>query len=265
MFKIKFPFFNEGEIGSGVEDTQVAAEQVEVPAIESGVDTEVAAEPDKQNNFEKAFAKRLAAKEAEWQAEREKYKDYETHKQISDYFQQINGADALSLKEQIELAKLQDRAEQANVPVEVLKRIDELEQKAAKADELEQKQQQEQTTNSYFSTLDRFVADKGVTKEALNQFMIDNDIPYNPNNMEKSFAVALRAMKAEQYETEKQQFETQKEQFEKDAVKKYLESKKAPKAEGTGSAGMQGQGVAKSWKEASQRALARIQSASKQV
>jgi hypothetical protein len=48
-------------------------------------------------------------------------------------------------------------------------------------------------------------------------------------------------------------------------VKEYLDSKKAPKAEGTGSAGFQTQGPPKSFADAEARALARIRSASTNI
>jgi hypothetical protein len=116
---------------SGVEETP-AAEVIETPEAviesESGVEEEVAAEPEKQNNFEKAFAKRLAAERSKWDAEvNEKYKDYDTHKELSQYLQEINGADALTLKEQIEMSKLQARAEDNQISPEMQKRLETLE------------------------------------------------------------------------------------------------------------------------------------------
>lgn len=262
MFKVRLhPLFDEeGDIGAGVDTVPAAEEQATPqvePASETGVDTKAAAEPEKQNNFEKAFAKRLAEAEKKWQAETaEKYKDYETHKELSSYFQQINNADAITLKERIELERLQERAEKENVAPEVLKRIDMLEEKAAKADQLEQKQQETERVNSYFSSLNEFVKDKGVDAQALNQFMIDNELPYNPNAIEKSFGVAMAAFKADEY---KAKLETAK----KDAIDEYLGSKKAPKAEGsTGAAGFQTADTSKmSWKDVTKAAAARVDAA----
>lgn len=262
MFKVRLhPLFDgEGDIGSGVDVTpaaEVQTEQTEASADQSGVDSKAAAEPEKQNNFEKAFAKRLAEAEKKWQAETaEKYKDYDTHKELSDYFQKINGMDAMTLKERVEMERLQERAERENVPPEVLKRIDELEAKAAKGEQLEQQQQEVQRINTYFSALNEFVKDKGVDPQALNQFMIDNEMQYNPNAMEKSFTLALNAFKADEY---KAKLETAK----KDAIDEYLGSKKAPKSEGApGSAGFQTADTSKmSWKELNKHAAARLEAA----
>jgi|ADGO01.1.fsa_nt_gi hypothetical protein len=63
-----------GEVPApGVEDAPAAGEQAqesEVDANQTGVEEQAAAEPEKQNNFEKAFAKRLAAERDKWEAER---------------------------------------------------------------------------------------------------------------------------------------------------------------------------------------------------
>lgn len=239
---------------SGVEEqTQVAVEPTEVPqpVVESGAEKEVAAEP---NNFEKAFAKRLAAKEAEWEAKNnEKYKDYDTHKQLSEYFQKINNSDALTLKERVEMEKLQERADQANVPPEVMKRLDELEAKAAKGDELEKKQQEDQRVTDYFSIMEKVLKDKGVNAQDLNQFMVDNEMHYNPNAMEKSFELALKAFKADDAIAK---LETAK----KDAVNEYLSSKKGVKVEGApGSASVQAVDTKKmSWDQLDRHVLERV-------
>jgi hypothetical protein len=255
------PLFNEdGAIGasSGVESAS-AAETQETPNVdtsESGADIEVAAEPEKLNNFEKAFAKRLAAEREKWQSETtEKYKDYDTHKELSEYFQQINGTDAMSLKDRIEMERLQEKAEANNISPEMQKRLDALEAKAEKAEQLEQKQQEVERVNTYFSALNDFVKDKGVDSEALNQFMIDNEMQYNPNAMEKSFSLALKAFKADEAMTK---LETAK----KDAIDEYLNSKKAPRVEGSGAAGTQSVDTSKmSWKELQKHAVSRLEAA----
>lgn len=254
-YKMDLQLFSEDP---GVEDVSAAeTPNIETPEVvtdsEKGANTEVVAEPEKQNNFEKAFAKRLAAEKAKWEKETsEKYKDYDTHKELSQYLQEINGADALTLKEQIEMSKLQQRAEQNEISPEMQKRLEALEAKAAKADELEQQQAEQTRIATYFSTLESFVKDKGVEAEKLNAFMIENELPYDPAKPEKSFNVAYKAMKADELE---QQLTTAKES----AVKEYLQSKTAPRVEGSGAPGTIVEDTSKmSWNEIRQRAAARI-------
>lgn len=247
-------------VETGVEDAPAAEVQEEaVEPSEAGVETEVVAEPEKPNNFEKAFAKRLAAEREKWQKEvSEKYGDYDTHKELSSYLQEINGLDALSLKERIELERLQARAEKENVPPEVLKRIDDLEKQAEKGRQLEEQQQKEQIKNLYWKAADEFVKDKGFAKEELNQFLLDNGLTVDPTDsadIERKFNMAYKAMKADQLEKE---LASAKET----AVKEYLQSKTAPRVEGSGSPGVVQEDTSKmSWKELEARMVARIQAA----
>jgi hypothetical protein len=250
----------EGDIGteSGVDTTQVAAEQTETPVIESGAEKEVAAEP---NNYEKAFAKRLAAKEAEWEAKNaEKYKDYDTFKKTTSYFQQRHGyTDLMAMNEDIELAELQARAEKENVPTEVLKRIDQLEAEAAEGKVLKEQQQQQQQYQTFRSNLEKFATEKQSSADELHQYMFENQFP--PDKME----LAFKTMQADKVLAEKEAFEAGKEQFKKDTIKEYFYSKKAPKAEGKGAAGVVGQGRAGSMQAADARFKARIEAANNSV
>lgn len=256
MFKVKLPFFNmEGDIGSdpGVESVPAAEEQTLETTSEPGVETQADAEPEKQNNFEKAFAKKLAAEREKWEAERqkelEKYKDYEVLQKATQYLQKTSGInDIMSLKEQLELAELQERAEEQNVPPEVLKRIDELEAKAKKAEEYERIQGEAQQRQSFEQSLMEFVKDKeGVDHNQLWSYMFDNGI----SNME----IAYKAMRAEQ-------LEQQLANAEKQAVEKYLASKKAPRAEGGGATAFQTTDTSKmSWEEIDRVAAARLRAA----
>lgn len=242
-------FAEEGEaVDPGVEVAPAAeVQETEVPADQPGVETEAVAEPDKQSNFEKAFAKRLAAKEAEWEAKNaEKYKDYDTHKELSEYLQQANNLDAMSLKERIELERLQERADKENVSPETIKRIDQLEAKAAKAEEYEKLQEQQQFYQKFRTDLDKFAESKGIKADDLEQYMVEQQV----NNMD----IAYRAMKFEDTQGEK-------ERIEKEAVQKYLESKKAPKAEGSGSAGYVAPSAPKTMAEARQNALEMLRAA----
>lgn len=256
MFKVRLhPLFNEeGAIGaeSGVEAVPAAEEQAtpQVETSEPGVNEEVAAEPERQNNFEKAFAKRLAAKEAEWEAKNaEKYKDYDALKKTADFFQQRHGFnDLMSMKEEIEMAELQQKAEANNISPEMQKRLESLEEKAAKADVLEQQQQQTAQYQEFRSSLEKFAAEKNANADELHKYMFDNQIG--------SMDVAYKAMRADQLE---QQLATAKE----DSIKEYLASKQAPKVEGSiGAAGTQSVDTSKmSWKELDKHAAARLEAA----
>lgn len=260
MFRVRLnPFYNlEGDIGdqSGVDSTPAAEVQTSEGTESTTGDNQAAAEPGKQNNFEKAFAKRLSEAQSKWEADKqaeiaklqEQYKDYDTHKELSSYLQQINGLDAMTLKERIELEKLQDRAEKENVPPEVLKRIDMLEAKAAKADALEQQQQQSQQYQEFRTNLEKFASEKSANADELHKYMFDNHI--------SSMDVAYKAMRADQLE---QQLATAKE----DSIKEYLASKKGPRVEGsTGAAGTQTVDTSKmSWKDLDRHALARLEAA----
>lgn len=257
--------FSEDEIAveTGVEDApaaEVSSEITEdVETSETGANEEVAAEPEKQNNFEKAFAKRLAAERDKWQKEvSEKYKDYDTHKELSEYMQELNGADAMTLKETIEMEKLQKRAEQNEISPEMQKRLEVLEAKAARGDELEEQQAKEHTNKLFWDAAEKFVEGKGVSKEDLNKYMIENEIfvdPTNPESAERKFTMAYNAMRTAEVEG---QLATAKET----AVKEYLQSKAAPRVEGSGSPGVVNEDTSKmEWPDINKRIVARMNAA----
>lgn len=235
---------------SGVEDVPAAEEQVpethETP--ETGVEEQAAAEP-KENNFEKAFAKRLSSEREKWEAERqaelEKYKDYDIAKKSMEYMMKTyNINDPLTLKEQIELHELQERADEQNVPPEVLKRIDELEQKAAKAEEYERLQEEQQRLSEFESKIKDFAKEKGVDHMELWNFMHENDIG-NPE-------MALRAMQWEDIEAKRAEIE-------KEAVNKFLEAKGTmPTVEGKTQGGTPSTKPAQTMQDALSRAKQRL-------
>lgn len=249
--------FAEGEEETGVDSVPAAEEQetqeTEVTESESGADEEVAAEPEKQNNFEKAFAKRLSAEREKWEVDKQaelqkvqdQFKDYDVSKKAMEYLMKSNGInDAMSLKEQIELAELNERAENENVSPEVLKRIDELEAKSAKLDALEAEKEQTSQYQTFRTELDKFAKEHEVEPDQLHQFMFENQIG--------KMDVALRAMKSEENETK---LKTAKE----DAIKEYLESKKAPRVEGSGTAGAIEQDTSKmGWGDITRAAAERV-------
>lgn len=142
----------------------------------------------KAEAVEKAFAKRLADAQSKWQNEMStKYQGYEDYKFIADYMKETNQMDVAAIKEQIELERLQREAQKRDVPVDVMRRLNELEVKAQRADELERMRQtemqeaearwQEQQRYAKFREgLEAFAKEKELDADALHQFMYDNQI-----------------------------------------------------------------------------------------
>lgn len=226
--KIKFtPFYNvDGDIGTGESLSVESVDNTDAGNAPASDDTASHEDVTKQQSFAQRLKeqteKALAEERSKWEKEvSEKYKDYDTHKELSQYLQEINGADALTLKEQIELQRLQNRAEEQNVPAEVLKRIDELEAKAARGEELEQQQLKQQNDMKYWSMAESFVADKDISKEDLNKFMLENEIFVdlsNPETVTRKFETAYKAM---QYDVIQKKLES----AEKDGMKKLIDAK----------------------------------------
>lgn len=253
----------EGDIGAASEvSTPPSVEgEGETPSVDGNAptpDTKSADDVSKQESFAKRLKestdKALADERAKWEKEQsEKFKDYDSYKKATEYLQKTSGiSDLLTLKEQIELSELQERAEEANVPPEVLKRIDQLEAKAAKADQMEAAAKQQQEWQSFESTLKDFCTDKNIDGKPVDHMELWNFM--HENGVSKP-DVAFKAMKAEILEAKLETAKT-------DAVKEYLESKKAPKAEGsTGAAAQTELPPPNSWKEAEARAAARLQAA----
>jgi exonuclease VII large subunit len=259
MFETMFTMFYSdeavgGEIPSGVETESAAEIQTETPTegSETGVDTPPAAE-EKQNNFEKAFAKRLAAEREKWDQEKQQlvdqYKDYDVFKQATSYLQKTTGIeDLMSLKEEIELSELQERAESQKVSPEIQRRIEELEEKARKADEMEEQSKMQEEYKSFRTNLEEFATSKNMEADKLHNFMYEKKI--------SDFEVAYDALRAKE-------LESQLDNAKKDAVKEYLASKNAPKAEGsTGSPALENVDTSSlSWDQIRERAAARIRAA----
>lgn len=265
MFKRLHPLFNaDGDIGaeSGVEIVPAAEEQIVDVSSETGDEIEVAAEPGKTNNFEKAFAKRLAAKEAEWESKKQEefqklqdqYKDHDHYKKAAEYLQKTTGInDILTLKEEIELTELQERAEETGITPEMQRRLEVLEAKASKVDQMEAQQQQEQEWKQFEDTLKNFCEGKEIDGKAVDhtelwKYMHENEVT-RPE-------VAYKAMKADVLE---QKLSTAKE----DTINSYLASKQAPRAEGNnGAPGSQRVDTrTMSWKEIEKHAAARLEAA----
>ncbi len=265
MFKRNFwlpldlQLFADGDAAadSGVEGASAAGEQPQGDegSAQTGAEGQAAAEP--QNNYEKAFAKRLAAEREKWDSERktelEKFKDFDTYKLAAEFLQrQAEVPDMLTLREQIELAELQERADKEKVPAAVMKRIDQLEAKAARGEELEAAQKQKDEWQAFESSLKTFVEGKTIDGKPVDhmelwKYMHENDVS-KPE-------VALRAMKADMLEKSLETART-------DAVNEYLKSKQATKTDGSpGAAAQAAPGAPTTWKDAESRLLSRVKAA----
>lgn len=186
-------------------EEQVIQETVVTDPVDGGqpVETqepaggEVVTQP-QDENVGAAIQKEVARREAKLREQLEKeygekYKDYDVAKKAASYLQKKSGiSDLMSLGEELELADLREQAEQQKVPVEVMKRLNQLEEKAKKGDELEQQQQQQQYYRDFRNNLDAFAKEKGADADGLEAFMLEHKVP----NME----IAYKAMRAEQLE-----------------------------------------------------------------
>lgn len=228
---IKFmPFYNvDGEIGTGeslsVESTEIAVDTGTAPVSDDNqaATEDVTKQQSFANRLKEQTEKAIAEERSKWEKETsEKYKDYDVYRKATEYLQKTSGInDVMSLKEQLEMAELQERAEKEQVSPEVIKRLDELEAKAAKADQLEQQQQQQQINSLFWQSAEKFVEGKDISKEDLNQYMVENEIyvdPTNPEAAERKFTLAYKAMRADA-------LEKQLEQAEKEGMKKLIQSK----------------------------------------
>ncbi|MEK4191772.1 hypothetical protein NYE59_01670 [Paenibacillus sp. FSL L8-0323] len=263
MFKIRQPLFNmDGAIGAVSESSSV--EDVDTTDVEtaSASDDTVTASEDvtKQQSFanrlKEQTEKAVSEAKSQWEKEQsEKFKDYDTYRKATEYLQKTSGIDdVMTLKEQLELQELNERAEQQNVPPDVLKRIDELEQKAARGDELEQQQQAQQINNLFWKAAESFVEGKDVSKEDLNKYMLENEIIVDvtkPDLAQKKFDMAYKAM---QYDAMAKKLES----AEKDGMKKLMHAKGSiPTIPGNAAQGQVVNGPPKTFPEARARAMQR--------
>jgi len=262
-FPVDLQYFSEGE--EPFVDGQESAESVESgevapPQAEESLAPEETPSDDGIEQS-KAFAKRLsertqaklAEERAKWEAEQaERLRDYERYRSLADQMLKYSGhQDIDTLQQTLEQELLQAQAEQHQVPVEVMQRLNELERRAQKADELERQWQSQQAVSTFYRDLDQYMQGKeDVPAEAMIDFMVQTGIT--------NFDAAYKALRADQLE---QRLAT----AEEDAIKKYLESKRATKVEGSGSApGLIAEQPARTWEEARERALARLRSLNEQ-
>lgn len=197
-----------GAEGGAIESPSVVAEVTPSGEGNAPTPTETAGDVSKQQSFAQRLAEERTKIEREYA---DKYKGYDDYKSVAEYFREQNQAqDILSLKERIELTKLQEQAERQNVPVEVLQRINQLEEKATRADQYEQQFQNQQLLQRFQRDIHEFVKDKeGADPKALEDFMLENHI----GNIE----IAYRAMRAEHLEA---QLKTVAQTTEKDTIRK---------------------------------------------
>lgn len=256
----------EGEIGASAPESATEPSSVVTEGQEPSGDGNAPAPAEeaqedvtKQESFAKRLSEKLAEERAKIEAEfKEKYGDYEAMKDVAEYFREANGFDdVLSLKERIEMERLQSRAEKEGISPEMQRRLEQLEERARRADELEQqrqaeeqqRQEQERLTQFYKEfrgNIETFAKENGANADELERYMIDNEI--------KKIDVAYKAMKAEEYEKKLQERE-------QDVIKRYLDSKNAPRVEGTGAAGLTSFKPTGNLDAASERALARFRAA----
>lgn len=255
MSKFKFAlnlqlFSDEGSGDTGVDNVSAAETHTEV---ETG-DNTGAADQSPNNNIEKAFAKRLAAKEAEWNKKLEettsKYKDYDRHSKASSFLMKQSGFQSMDeLYEAIEREELRERAETQGISPEMQKRLDELEQKASKFDEFQQQQARFQETQQFENSLKEFLKDKMLGEKPVDhmdlwKFMEENQIG-KPE-------AAFKAMKAEF-------LEKQLEEAQKEGMKKVLQAKgNIPPMSGSKSGAQVSAPAPKTMAEARARAMARL-------
>lgn len=229
--------------------------EVEGKTLDEGNAPESNPEPTDEVTKQESFAKRLkeqtdktlAEERKKWEAENsEKYKDHDVAKKSLEYMMRTNKIDdPMTLKEKIELAELEEKADQENLTVEELQRRQELDDLKAWKKQTEEKEQQGEQYKTFRTTIEEFAKENEADADALEKYMYDEQIG--------SPKAALNAMKAEEY---KQKLEEK----EADVIKRYVESKKAPKAEGAGAAGTVIE-TPKTWEDSRSAALSRIRAA----
>lgn len=250
--KLDLQFFSDELGANGGEIADPAP--IEEPQLDNPPHDPAPNEPPLDDS--KAFAKRLeertqkalAEERAKWEQEvNQKYGNYNQYQQSMDYLMQRGGYSSFEeFQAAINEAQLAERAEKAGVDPEFQQRVESLEERARRADELEQQQQQEQMYSQFQSALKDFSQQKGVDPTELESFMMENQIA--------NFDIAYRAWHYEQMQNDLQNAKDV-------AVKEYLQSKKAPKVEGAGTPGVIKDAPPKDFNESRQRALERLRSA----
>ncbi|WP_144519922.1 OmpH family outer membrane protein [Bacillus thuringiensis] len=207
-----------------------------------------------------AFAKRLQERtqaalmeeRQRWEQEvSERYGNYDTYDRAMNFFMKQAGYNDIdSMMQAIEQQDLLQRAEKFGVTPEIQQKLEALEQKAQRAEELEYQREQQELSQRFTQALGQFAQEKGADAAALEQFMVEHNVP--------NFEVAYNAMRTQQLED---QMATAKET----AIQEYLQSKKAPKVEGSGATGLVSDEPTTDFQVARERALQRLRSANQHI
>ena len=207
-----------------------------------------------------AFAKRLQERtqaalmeeRQRWEQEvSERYGNYDTYDRAMNFFMKQAGYNDLdSMMQAIEQQDLLQRAEKFGVTPEIQQKLEALEQKAQRAEELEYQREQQELSQRFTQALGQFAQEKGADAVALEQFMVEHNVP--------NFEVAYNAMRTQQLE---EQLTSAKET----AIQEYLQSKKAPKVEGSGATGVVSDEPTTDFQVARERALQRLRLANQQI
>jgi hypothetical protein len=254
MFKFRLhPLFDmEGDIGSPSVEGEAEAsgtETASVPDPNGNTADDVA----KQESFSKRLKESVAKERQAWEAEQaEKYKDYDLHKELSTYLSDLNGGvDLMTLKERVEMERLQERADELGIPPEMQRRLEQLEAKAAKADQLEQQQQQKDEWSKFETSLKQFCEGKEIDGNPVDHSELWK---YMHENGTSSPEIAFKAMRHDALE---KKLET----AEKEGVKKFLQAKGSiPTVAGKTATGQTFSAAPKTFAEARQRAMLRMTS-----
>ncbi len=262
-----FQFFNGLEGGGelappqGTGEVATPPEQIEQPPIENNLEGQLpAGQPPEAIEQSEAFAKRLQERtqaalmeeRGRWEQEAaERYGNYDQYNRAMNFFMQQSGHNDLdSMMQAIEQQDLLQRAEKFGVTPEIQQKLEALEQKAQRAEELEYQREQQELSQRFTQALGQFSQEKGADAAALEQFMLEHNVG--------NFEVAYNAMRAQQLE---EQLTSAKET----AIQEYLQSKKAPKVEGNGTTGIVSDEPTTDFQVARERALQRLRSANQHI
>ena len=145
-----------------------------------------------------AFAKRLQERtqaalmeeRQRWEQEvSERYGNYDTYDRAMNFFMKQAGYNDLdSMMQAIEQQDLLQRAEKFGVTPEIQQKLEALEQKAH-AEELEYQREQQELSQRFTQALGQFAQEKGADAVALEQFMVEHNVP--------NFEVAYNAMRTQ--------------------------------------------------------------------
>ena len=152
-----------------------------------------------------------------------------------------------SMMQAIEQQDLLQRAEKFGVTPEIQQKLEALEQKAQRAEELEYQREQQELSQRFTQALGQFAQEKGADAVALEQFMVEHNV------------LILKWL------TTPCKLEEQLTSAKETAIQEYLQSKKAPKVEGSGATGLYLMNLRRTFKWLAKRALQRLRLANQQI